>query len=127
MHNSDQFLFVQVACEQDEEVLELKNTLGLACSVIGLFICLFYINSLTVFKNTNIINDRIFDQQLITLGDYSVQGKIKREQWFAFKDTIKDDPDAQENIMVKFEEYLINEIQNWVRDYDRDKYPPSEY
>ena len=72
MHNSDQFLFVQVACEQDEEVLELKNTLGLACSVIGLFICLFYINSLTVFKNTNIINDRIFDQQLITLGDYSV-------------------------------------------------------
>ena len=29
--------------------------------------------------------------------------------------------------MIKFEEYLIHEIQNWVRDYDRDKYPASTY
>ena len=29
--------------------------------------------------------------------------------------------------MIKFEEYLINEIQKWVRDYDRDKFPESTY
>lgn len=50
----------------------LKNVMGLCASVIGLAICLFYRNTLTVYYKTNIVNDKIFDSQLITLGDYSV-------------------------------------------------------
>lgn len=39
-------LFVQVACEQDPEMLELKNVLGLCASVLGLLICLVYRNTI---------------------------------------------------------------------------------
>ena len=67
---------MQVACEQDEEMLLLKNTLGLVVSVLGLWICLLFRNSLVVFQQTNKINDKLFDAQLITLGDYSVMGNI---------------------------------------------------
>ena len=67
---------MQVACEQDEEMLFLKNVMGLCASVIGLLICLVYRNTLVVYTTTNMINEKIFDSQLVTLGDYSVQGKI---------------------------------------------------
>ena len=62
----------------------LKNVMGLCASVIGLMICLFYRNTLTVFLTTNLINDKIFDSKLITLGDYSVQGKIPQPLWNKF-------------------------------------------
>ena len=29
--------------------------------------------------------------------------------------------------MLKFEDYLKNEIEKWVSDYDKAKYPPKEY
>ena len=62
----------------------LKNVMGLAASVIGLFICIVYRNTIVVFKASNKINDKLFDGQLITLSDYSVQGKISREQYMMF-------------------------------------------
>ena len=82
--NYDQFLFAQVSCEQDEEMLFLKNVLGLVVSVIGLLICAMYRNSLTLFLNMNKINDKIFDAHLITLGDYSVRGKISSSMFANF-------------------------------------------
>ena len=60
-NNWNTFVFMQVACEQDEEMLLLKNTLGLVVSVIGLWICLLFRNSLVVFQQTNKINDKLFD------------------------------------------------------------------
>ena len=44
----DVFVFLQVGCEQDSEMLFLKNVLGLCSSVIGLYICLVYRNTITV-------------------------------------------------------------------------------
>ena len=82
--NFDQFVFVQVACEQDESMLYLKNVLGLAASFLGLLICLIYRNTLVVYQKTNIINDKIFDGELITLGDYSVQGTISHLTYHNF-------------------------------------------
>ena len=52
---------MQVACEQDPEMLFLKNVLGLCCSVLGLYICLVYHNTITVLKSINMINEKIFD------------------------------------------------------------------
>ena len=75
---------MQVACEQDDEMLHLKNVMGLCSSVIGLFICLFYRNTLVVYMTTNLINDKIYDSNLITLGDYSVQGKITKMHYKYF-------------------------------------------
>ena len=40
---------MQVACEQDEEMLHLKNVLGLASAVIGLTICIVFKNEI-VFR-----------------------------------------------------------------------------
>jgi len=57
-------------------MLHLKNVLGLCVSVVGLFICLFYWNTITRILRMNAINDKIFDNVLVTLGDYSVQGEI---------------------------------------------------
>ena len=82
--NYDQFVFLQVACQQDEEMLFLKKVMGLCASVIGLLICLVYRNTLVVYQTTNMINDKIYDGKLITLGDYSVQGKISQYVWDEF-------------------------------------------
>ena len=46
--------------------------MGLCASVLGLFICLVYRNTLVFYQTTNMINDKIFDSKLITLGDFSV-------------------------------------------------------
>ena len=80
----DQFLFAQVSCEQDEDMLFLKNVMGLVVSVLGLLICAMYRNSLTLFLNMNKINDKIFDAHLITLGDYSVTGKVSSSMYANF-------------------------------------------
>ena len=59
-------------------MLHLKNTFGLCSAVIGLLICFYFKTMITAQKNLNIINDKIYDGQLITLGDYSIEGKIKK-------------------------------------------------
>ena len=75
---------MQVACEQDEDMVLLKNAMGLCVSVLGLLICLVYRNSLVFYQKTNEINDKIFDSDLITLGDFSVQGKVPLEVYNQF-------------------------------------------
>ena len=84
--NYDQKVFIQASCQQDEEMLLLKNVMGLLVSVLGLSICLIYRNTLTVYFKTNIVIDKQFDQELVTLSDYSVQGKISEAQWEKFLD-----------------------------------------
>ena len=44
VRNYDQFVFLQVSCEQTSEMLWLKNVLGLAAATLGLAICLLYRN-----------------------------------------------------------------------------------
>lgn len=77
--NWDTFVFVQISCEQDAEMLELKNSLGLLVSVIGLAMCLIFKNSIAVYKKIDKINDKLFDAKLITLGDFSVMGDISEK------------------------------------------------
>ena len=57
-------------------MLLLKNVLGLAAAVLGLAICVVFRNEMTFRQSLNIINEKIFDGQLITVGDYTIQGKI---------------------------------------------------
>lgn len=47
--NWNVFVFAQVACEQDEEMRQLKNALGLAVSVLGLAICLIYRTAIVAY------------------------------------------------------------------------------
>lgn len=65
-------------------MLELKNVLGLCCAALGLFVCLLFRNTMYQDSALNAINDKIFDSALITLGDYSVKGKISSKQYKAF-------------------------------------------
>ena len=62
-------------------MLKLKNTMGLMASVFGLLICLIYRNTIRLYATNNKINDKIFDSQLITVGDYSIQGAIRNAQF----------------------------------------------
>lgn len=113
-----------MACEQDEEMLWLKNVMGLSSAVIGLLICWVYSGTMTVYKATNAINDKIFDGQLITLGDYSVQGKISWEQYQKFKtEVLKGKND--DHTMKKFEKYFVQEIELWMMRNDKDKSIPE--
>ena len=98
-------------------MLELKKALGLGVSVIGLFMCLYYHISLTYMRNTNLINEKIFDSELITLGDYSVQGQITQSQWEKFFAQIGSD----EYAMMDFEECLTFEIKSWLQRADQGK------
>lgn len=57
-------------------MLELKNVMGLVASVLGLFICLIYRNTIVFEKTQNKINEKLFDTMLVTLGDYSIQAEV---------------------------------------------------
>ena len=62
----------------------LKNVMGLCASMLGLFICIVFRNTIKVFRASNKINDKLFDGLLITLSDYSVQGEISQAQYEKF-------------------------------------------
>ena len=83
--NYDQFVFVQVACEQDKEMLDLKNSMGLAVSIVGLVILLTFRSTIQLYASFNKVNDKIFDSELITVGDYTVMGQISNDDWYNFK------------------------------------------
>ena len=57
-------------------MLLLKNVLGLCSACLGLAICMIFRNEMTFRQSLNLINEKLFDSQLITVGDYSIQGKI---------------------------------------------------
>lgn len=119
LRNYEQFVFVQVDCQQDEEMLFLKNVMGLCSAVIGLGICLVFRTELAFRESANLINEKIFDGQLITVGDYSIQGKITRDQYQKFLKDVNNGND--ENAIARFEHYLIKEIENWLMKQDDNK------
>ena len=113
---------MQAACEQDPEMLYLKNVLGLCCSVLGLYICLVYRNTITVLKSINMINEKIFDGQLITLGDYSVQGKINSTMYYNFLAKLGEiGLDNKENTVRAFQKYFTEQIERWLMKNDKDQ------
>ena len=93
--------------------------MGLCASVIGLYICLTYRNTLVVYQTTNMINDKIFDGYLITLGDYSVQGKISQHHWNTFLAGMKTKGVKDEHYVVAFERILEEQIQEWLMRNDK--------
>lgn len=111
--NWNSFIFMQVACEQDEDMVFLKNAMGLVVSVLGLYICLFFRNALVSYQQVNKINDRLYDAKLITLGDYSVMGKVYSSQYNEFVKKLTTEQE-KENKTLLFERHLINEIEKWV-------------
>ena len=68
------------------------------------------------------INEKIFDGQLITVGDYTVQGKITGTQYKAF---LQNAGDNDENAIAGFEEQLTSEIENWLMQRDENKANPQ--
>ena len=99
-----------MACEQDDEMLFLKKAMGLCSSVFGLLICLVYRNTLVVYQTTNLINDKIYDSKLITLGDFSVQGKISHLHWEKYLKGFRSENNSDEYVIQKFEKVLEAEI-----------------
>ena len=68
------------------------------------------------------INEKIFDGQLITVGDYTVQGKITGKQYQKF---LQNAGQNDENATAAFEEQLTSEIENWLMSRDENKANPQ--
>jgi hypothetical protein len=52
---------------------------GLACSSIGLFICLFFRFTITAIETLNVLDSKLLDFKLVSIEDYSVTGRISRD------------------------------------------------
>ena len=74
-----------------------------------------------VYQTTNMINDKIYDGYLITLGDYSVQGKISQGHWDRFLDGQKSKGISEEFAVVHFEKILGEQIEEWLMRNDKNQ------
>ena len=63
----------------DESYLKVKMYWGLACSSIGLFICLFFRFTITEIETLNAIDSKLLDYELVSIEDYSVKGRISKD------------------------------------------------
>ena len=59
--------------------METKMYWGLACSSIGLFMCLFFRFSMTHMGTMNVIDSKLLDFDLVSVEDYSVTGRISKD------------------------------------------------
>lgn len=80
-------------------MVRYKNLMGLLQAVLGLAICFVFRGYIKMQKAVNLINEKIFDAQLITVGDYSVQGQVTGKMYSNFKDICGE----TENTINKFE------------------------
>lgn len=57
------------------------------------------------------MNEKLYDGQLVTVGDFSIQGKISKHQWDIFYDSIKDDPVKRDNAVSEFENHFAEKLE----------------
>jgi len=121
LQNFEQFVFVQVGCEQDKEMLHLKSMLGLASAVIGLAICLVFHTEIKYMRAINLIAEKELDRQIITVGDFTIEGKVTTAQFQRFMQTrpaAASLESTDEGFILPFERYLAREIERWVHQKD---------
>lgn len=52
---------------------------ALACSTVGLFMCVIFRLTITYIGTLNLINEKLLDYDLVSIEDYSVKGKINKD------------------------------------------------
>ena len=69
-----------------EKELEKKNMWGLAVACLSLLICLTFREAANYFLASDIVNTKLLDMKLITVGDYTVSGWISKAVWNSHKE-----------------------------------------
>lgn len=85
-------MFTQVACQQTPEMLESKNTWGLAVASMGILICTLFSSTVTFLRHFEKIENKIFDMQLITINDYTIKMHIPKQVYQDFKNRVLSSP-----------------------------------
>ena len=78
-------LFAQVGCKMTEDGLVNKRLCGLAIGFFGTLIVLFLRIKLGFIKTMDEINEKLYDQKLITIEDYTVMFTITSTMFEKFK------------------------------------------
>ena len=81
------FLYAQVGCMQTQEVLQSKNSWGLAVACLGLLIVFIFRLHMENIRSSIQIDDKLIDMKLITLDDYSIESKIPKKLYEKFLQT----------------------------------------
>lgn len=95
----DSLIFMQVACEVDQDSLIKREEQGLLIGCAAVFIALFTINYVDYIKKTQENNYVEWDVKTITAGDYAIEFDI--------------DPEF-------FEDYLEQEYDKWIRAQEKE-------
>ena len=90
----DKFLFAQVSCEQDDDSIFYKSHCGLIVAMFGVFICSIFLVVTQWIYNIDVINDKIYDLDLITVSDYTVSCAITDEVYANFVESLNGDTET---------------------------------
>ena len=93
-------LFAQVGCKMTEDGLVNKRLVGLAISFLGTCIVLFLRIKLGNIKTLDEINEKLYDQKLITIEDYTVMFTITNTMFEKFK--------KAHEFLIEVEDYNLN-------------------
>ena len=81
----DSVIFAQFQCEEDDENLAKKRVRGLWITTITIFICLVFLSVVSFLKRIINIQYTEWDQNTITIKDYSVLLELKYGTYDQFK------------------------------------------
>ena len=100
MRYENMVLFAQGGCKMTEDDLVSKRLWGLAVAMLGTFIVLFLRIKLGFIKKLDEINEKIYDQKLITIEDYTVKFTITQTMFEKFR--------KAHEFLVEVEGYNLN-------------------
>lgn len=89
-------LYAQAACTTTEDYLKRINLYGVSCSVLGLFMCVFWRFTITHIQNEQKIDEKLIDLKEVTIEDYSIRGSISRELYHHALESTKQSDDVGE-------------------------------
>ena len=116
MRYENMVLFAQVGCKMTEDGLVAKRLWGLAIGCLGTCIVLFLRIKIGFIKTLDEINEKLYDQNLITIEDYTVLFTVTSTMFEKFKKEHEDFTKFEEdyNMMLDFEKDIQNEIEKQV-------------
>ena len=77
-------MFGQVACTQSEDTEISKSLWGLTVAILGCIICSIIRFSAVYMRNMDILNEKLFNFNVNSVGKYTVMGLVSEDSWQKF-------------------------------------------
>jgi hypothetical protein len=85
MKDHNQYLFVQVGCQSNQDELLRKNRLGLTNACFGVIMCIVYYFSMGFIVKEDLIISKTNETDLISVDQFTVTGKIGKTDYKEFE------------------------------------------